>query len=111
MKKRIPLRVFTDSRPLLELIGSTKQIEEKQLRQSVANLKQLLEEKDVEQYSWIEGTEIVADALTKEGSKRKELDEIIGENKFEHAQTKDNLVTYENEEIKITNLMKKRDFH
>ena len=63
----------------------------------------------MKQYSWIEGTEIVADTLTKEVSKRKELDEIIDGNQFEHGQTKDNLVTYENEEITIKNLMKKAE--
>ena len=39
----IETRMFTDSRPLLESIGSLGQIEEKALRQSVASLKQNLE--------------------------------------------------------------------
>ena len=38
----VKTRIFTDSRPLLESIGSSGQIEEKQLRQSVAYLKQEL---------------------------------------------------------------------
>ena len=33
LKEKIGLRVFTDSRLLLETIGSSKQLEEKQLRQ------------------------------------------------------------------------------
>ena len=40
----VKTRIFTDSRPLLESIGSSGQIEEKQLRQSVAYLKQELED-------------------------------------------------------------------
>ena len=39
MNIKIKTRVFTDSRPLLESIGSSGQIEEKALRQSVAYLK------------------------------------------------------------------------
>ena len=41
----VKTRVFTDSRPLLESIGSSGQIEEKALRLSVAYLKQSLEER------------------------------------------------------------------
>ena len=58
MNQKIPLRILTDSRPLLESIGSSSQIAEKALRQSVSFLKQALEDGEVEQYSWIEGTEI-----------------------------------------------------
>ena len=63
------MEVFTDLRPLLESIGSSSQISEKALRQTIAFLKQALEGRSVEQCSWIEGKEIVADIFTKEGSK------------------------------------------
>merc|ERR1712090_84812 len=49
----LKVKEFTDSRPLLESLGSSGQIEEKLLRQSIASLKQCLEEGEVEQYSWI----------------------------------------------------------
>lgn len=107
MKKKIPLRVFTDSRPLLESLGSSSQIEEKTLRQSIASLKQSLEDREVDRYSWIKGAEIIADVFTKIWSKRKALDEIIKNNTFTHAQNKDNMVTFENEEIIIKNLKTK----
>ena len=45
--------------------------------------------------------EIVADVFTKQGSQRDLLDKIVLENVFRHAQTEDNLVVYENEEIWI----------
>ena len=61
----IKKRIFTDSRPLLESIGSTGQIEERQLRQSVACLKQELEDSEILEYSWIQGEKIVADIFTK----------------------------------------------
>ena len=49
----------------LESIGSCEQIKEKALRQSMAFLKQCLEDSDVESFTWIEGKDIVADVLTK----------------------------------------------
>ena len=51
----IMTRIFTDSRHLLKLIGSSGQIEEKNLRQSIMYLKQSLESGDVMGYSWIQG--------------------------------------------------------
>lgn len=105
--KKIPLKIFTDSRPLLESIGSLSQIAKTALRQSVANLKQTLEDGEVDEFSWIEGKEIVTDILTKQGLKRVVLDEIVNDNEFWYAQNKDNLVVIKNEEIIIKNLITK----
>ena len=58
------------SRPLLVSIGCSGQIEEKTLRQWIAYLKEALEEGEISRYSWIEGTEIVADGFTKQGPKK-----------------------------------------
>ena len=101
--------LYTDSHPMLESIGSSGQIEEKALRQSVAYLKQSLEDEDVMAYSWIPGEEIVADMLTKRGSKREALDEILLKNVFKHARTEDNIVGYENDEFKLRNTVTKKD--
>ena len=60
-------------------------------------------------YSWIQGEEIVADILTKQGSKRVVLDEILVKNEFKHASTEDNKVTYEGDEFKIWNRVTKKD--
>merc|ERR1712105_492971 len=107
LNTKIETRMFTDSRPLLESIGSSGQIEEKVLRQSVASLKQNLEDGEVGSFAWIVGTEIVADVFTKQGSQREALDEIVLDNVFRHAQTRDNLVVFEDDEIKIKNLTTK----
>ena len=82
-------------------------MEEKTLRQSIPSLKQNLEDAEVERFSWIPGNKIVADVFTKQGSERESLDEIITKNVFRHARTEDNMVIYENEEIKIKNLITK----
>jgi len=107
LNTEINTRMFTDSRPLLESIGSSGQVEEKSLRQSVAALKQNLEDGEVDRFSWVAGTEIVVDVFTKQGSEREFLDEIVTGNVFRHAQNMDNLVIYENKEIQIKNLITK----
>ena len=109
MNVSMKVRLFTDLRPLLESIGSSGQIEEKALRQSVAYLKQGLEDEDVMVYSWIPGEEIVAYILAKQGSRCEALDEILVRNEFRHAQTEDNLEPYEEDEFKMRNLVTKKD--
>ena len=101
--------LYTDLRPLLESIGISGQIEEKALRQSVSYLKQGLEDREVMAYSWIPGEEIVADILTKQGSKREILEDIMIKNEFGHMKTSDNLVSYEEDEFKIRNLVTKKE--
>ena len=79
MNVNLRTKVFTYSRPLLEILGSSCQIKEKALRQSVAYLKQSLEEGEIVGYSWIQGESIVADVFTKQGSKQNALEEIVRE--------------------------------
>ena len=50
LNRTIDLKVFMDSRPLLESIRSLSQVTEKALSQFVAYLKQGLEDKEVHSY-------------------------------------------------------------
>ena len=51
MNAEIDVRIFTNSRLLLEILESTSQVAEKGLRQSVGYLKQCLEDKEVGLYA------------------------------------------------------------
>ena len=51
----------------------------------------------------------MAHVLTKQGSTREVLDEIVKKNEFRNAHTKDNRVTFEGNEFKIRNRMTKKD--
>ena len=73
----------------------------------MAALKQNLEDGEVASFAWIAGTEIVADVFTKQGLQREALEEIVLDNTFRHAQTRDNLVVFEDDKIKIKNLVTK----
>ena len=48
----IKVKIFTDSRPLLETLGSTSQVAEKGLRKSIAYLKEHLKLGSLEGYGW-----------------------------------------------------------
>ena len=71
-------------------------------------MKQGLEDDHVMAYSWTLGEEIVADILTKQGSRLEVLDDILVWNEFRHAQTEDNLVMYIEDEFKMRNLVTKK---
>ena len=61
----------------------------------------------VERFGWIEGKDIIADILTKTGSNRTELDEIMVEGYFKHVQDEKNCVKFKDGEVKIDGLATK----
>ena len=104
LNAEIKVRVFTDLCPLLETLGSTSQVSKKGLKKSVAYLKEHLKLGSVEKYIWIEGKDVIAEILTKQGSKRKEIDEIMLEGYFRNALDEKNCVKCKNKEVKIKGL-------
>ena len=84
INEKVRLKIFTESRPLLESIESSNQVVEKALRQSIVLLKQSLKDGDIE-FSWIEGKEIVADVSTQKGSRRNVLEELMADNVFRNS--------------------------
>ena len=65
-KKKILLRIITDSEPTLESIASTRQIERKGLRMTVQEMKEKLIDGEVKSYQWLSTKEMWADGMTKE---------------------------------------------
>ena len=89
---KIPLRIYTDSKPLLDSIASTKQVEQRLLRNTMTDLKQKLLDKSVTAFSWIETRAMTADVLTKEGGDIENILEVVRENVFRKANSKNNMV-------------------
>ena len=99
---KIPVKVFTDSLATLESIASTHQVERRLMRSSIADLKQKLEQNEVNSYGWIQDDEMVADILTKEMKDKLGLNEIIMENRLRCVTSDDNKVTAEGGEFVMT---------
>ena len=100
---KLPVMLFTDSKPLLESISSTKQVEERLLRNTLTDMKEKLEDTSVESYSWLRTKEMIADILTKECKDNPEIHKILLENKFCYARNTKNLVSCVNGEINMRN--------
>ena len=52
-KRRIPVKLFTDSESTLESIASSKQVERKSLRMTAQDLKDQLIKGEVSSYAWL----------------------------------------------------------
>jgi hypothetical protein len=114
---RIPIRIFTDSKPLLESIGSIHQVENKLLRNNVQDMKDMLYEGIVLSFSWLEAEEMLADLFTKDRKNADDLDSLTQKNVFLQAQQKKNMVVCLKDEIKflyrcdkVRTLKKGKDF-
>ena len=94
------MKMFTDSIPLLESIGSSKQVEEKMLRNSISDFKEDLEQDLVSSYSWLDTREMLADVLTKECRKNDHIVEVLKHNTFKNARSEKNKVILGDGEIK-----------
>ena len=93
-----------DSKPLLESISSTHQVEEKLLRNSITDMKDSLYEKIVTSFSWLDGEkDMVADVMTKECKDNKDLSDIVMKNKWRNVFNEDNVVKNKDGEIRMFN--------
>ena len=63
--KQIEVIAATDNKGLWENLNNTRQCEEKLLRNSVALIKQMVENKEVKRIDWVETNDMLADTLTK----------------------------------------------
>ena len=103
-KGRVPVRLFTDSESTLESIASSKQVERKQLRMTVRELKDRLLEGEITSYAWLPTEEMWADVLTKEMKIPPGLDNILASNRMELPDTDINRVGAVDGEIKMENI-------
>ena len=100
---KFPIKVYTDSKPLLETIGSTHKVEEKLLRNCITDMKDVLYSGKINSYSWLDGRDMVADVLTKEAKPNDDLKDITIGNRFRKAFAEDNIVKCVEGEIKLLN--------
>ena len=75
--EQIPVVVYTDSKPTLESINSTKQVERKTIRHVIQSMKDALERGEVSEYKYANTKEMLADVLTKDSVKNTELHDAV----------------------------------
>ena len=103
-RKRIKVRLFTDSESTLESIASSKQIERKTLRQTVVDLKERLVDGNIYSYSWLSTQDMMADMMTKEMKLLVNLENAIMEKVLNLQQPLVNEVRAIGTEIRMNNI-------
>ena len=107
-EQKLPVRIITDSEPLLESIASTKQIERKGLRMIVQELKDRLMSGEVKSYQWIPTKEMWADGLKKEIEMAEGLRKMLKEGVCSLKKEEVNKVVCEKEEIRMINIRNRK---
>merc|ERR1712121_333548 len=108
-KKRMNVRIITDSEPTLESIASTGQIERKQLRMVVKDMKDKLREGDITSYQWVSTKDIWADGLTKEMSMTEGMRNLLKQGTCSMVPQDINKVICQNNEIKMLNIRNRKN--
>ena len=103
-QKRIPVKIYTDSEPLLESIASSKQIDRKNLRKVIEGLKEKLIDGEVTSYQWVPTKAMWSDGLTKEMLMADGVRSLLTRGECNMEQQELNKVIYENNEIRMKNI-------
>ena len=83
-ENRVKVEVFTDSKPLVDTISSTKIVENRALIPEVNSMKEMLETKTVKSFTWVESSDQLADPLTKEMTEPCAMRDLFLRNRFDH---------------------------
>ena len=103
-KKRMKVRLFTNSEATLESIASSKQIEIKTLRLTVTDLKERLVDGDIYSYSWLPTRRRRVDMITKEMKLPSALEDVFLENEMVLPKPLMNEVKLIGTEIRMNNI-------
>jgi hypothetical protein len=106
---KLSVKLFMDSKPLLESISSIHQIEEQQLRNTIEDMKEMLKDGRVESFCWLDTKDMIADTLTKEVKPNEDLEAMVLEGTFRNSDKEYNKVFCENEEVKMMNRRNKKE--
>ena len=104
----MPVRIYTDSEPLLESIASSRQIERKNLRMTVQGLKERLMEGDVKSYQWLCTKDMWLDGLTKEMEMVEGVRELMKTGVCGLQKKEVNKVVCERDEVRMVNIRNRK---
>ena len=77
---QIDVEAMTDNQGLWENLNNTRQCDEKLLRNSIALMKEMVENSEVKKIEWVETAKMLADVLTKKGGNGNWIKQVISRN-------------------------------
>ena len=72
------------------------------MRADISDLKQKLEEKEIDNYCWIQDERKIADLLTREKKEKFGVEDLMRDNRLEVIKKEDNCVQFKDGEFEIT---------
>ena len=78
--KQIDVKALTDNKGLWENLHNTRPCEEKLLRNSVALMKEMMDNSEVKEVRWVETSKMLADILTKKAGGGHWIKNVISRN-------------------------------
>jgi hypothetical protein len=81
--KQIPVEALTDSKSVWESLHNTRQCEEKLLSNSIAGMKELIEQKMVKDVSWVPTLQQLTYCITKGGKNSDWLLRVASKNRLD----------------------------
>ena len=75
--EKIQVKAIIDNKSCVEALRSSSQVDDKRLRIEIGSVKEMLQRRIIEEVSWVDGSEQLADVLTKKGSSGLHLQEVI----------------------------------
>ncbi|KAG0718174.1 Retrovirus-related Pol polyprotein from transposon RE1 [Chionoecetes opilio] len=74
---RIPIRCFVDNRSVVEALYAYKLVDNKRLRIDISVLRDMLDQGELKEVTWVETSKQLADCLTKKGASTMRLREAV----------------------------------
>ena len=75
--EKMQCKAIIDNKSCVEALRSSSQVEDKRLRIEIGSVKEMIKDRIVDEVTWVDGSEQLADVLTKRGSSGLELQEVI----------------------------------
>ena len=107
-RKRVKVRLFTDSEVTLESIATSEKIDRKTLGLTVVYLKERLVDGDIYSYAWLPMENIWVDILTKEMRLLPDLEDVLLKNVINLPKTAVNEVKAIGTDIRMDNIRNSR---
>ena len=102
-RTEVVVEIYTDSKPLLDSVASSKQVECKMMRPVIADMKEKLVDGSIKAFKWLETREMVADILTNEKVDGQIMDAILEENRCDAVLLEKNKVVSIGSEVRMLN--------
>ena len=98
--------MYTDLKPLLDSIASSKQVDTKMMRPIIHDMKERLIDQEIRSFKWIKTKNMISDILTKEKMSTEGTDDVVYNNIYRGILEDTDQVVFTRNEVKMECILK-----